>query len=206
VDGGIDLFFWNIGLCPVEYPSFIRTGCDAVSATDAPIVIDHHKPVRFLPGRMDRAHLNAGRVLAVLALNREIKKPFLWHLRRIIVMLGVIEFDQASPFESENPDPLKLVLRAGVIIFFYTRVDAPSASNASGKIEAVSPEGIGNGLLCADLEFFPVFLKVSLLQFGNDPFLIFRRHLLKTLLQEVLGFLFRAGGEKRDGQTGQRGQ
>jgi hypothetical protein len=148
---------------------------------------------------MDRANLHTGRVLAVLALNREIKKPFLRHLRRIIVMLGVIKFNQASPLESENPNPLKLVLRARVIIFFYTRVDAPSASNASGKIETVSPEGIGNGLLGADLEFFPVFLKVSLLQFGNDPFFIFRRHLLKTPLQKVLGFLFRAGGEKRDG-------
>ena len=206
VDGGIDLFFWNIGFCPVEYPSFIRTGCDAVPAADAPVVIDHHESIGFLPGRMDRAYLYAGRVLAVLALNREIKKPFLWDLRRIIVMLGVIEFDEASPLESENPDPLKLVLGARVIIFFYTRVDAPSASDASGKIEAVSPEGVRNGLLCADLEFFSVFLKVSLLQFGNDPFLIFRRHLLKTLLQEVLGFLFRAGGEKRDGQTGQCGQ
>ena len=57
-------------------------------------------------------------------------------------MLGVIEIDQASPLESEDPDPLKLVLVAGVIIFFYTRVDAPSASDAPGKIEAISPEGI----------------------------------------------------------------
>lgn len=105
-------------------------------------------------------------------------------------MLGVIEFDQASPLESENPDPLKLVLRARVIIFFYAGVDAPSTSDAPGKIQTVSPEGVRNGLLCADLEFLPVFLKVSLLQFGNDLFLFFRRHLLETFLEEVFGFLF----------------
>ena len=101
---------------------------------------------------------------------------------------------------------MELMFIAGIVIFFYTRVDAPSASDASGKIETVSPEGVRNGLLCADLEFFSVFLEVSLLQLCNDPFLVFRRHLLKTLLQEVLGFLFGTGGEKRNGQTGQRGQ
>ena len=121
-------------------------------------------------------------------------------------MLGVIEFDQASPLESENPDPLKLVLRARAIIFFYTRVDTSSASDAPGEIEAISPEGIGKGLLRANLKFLAIFLKVSLLEFGDDPFLFFRRHLLEMFLKKVLGFLFRTGGEKRNGQAGQSSQ
>ena len=142
----------------------------------------------------------------MLALNGQIDKPFFRNQGSVVVMFGVFEVDHVAPLELEDPDPLELMFIAGIVIFFYTRVDAPSASDASGKIETVSPEGVRNGLLCADLEFFSVFLEVSLLQLGNDPFLVFSRHLLKTLLQEVLGFLFGAGGEKRNGQTGQRGQ
>jgi hypothetical protein len=194
VDGGIDLFLWNIGLCPVEHPSLIRTGGNAVPAADAPVVIDHHKPVRFLPGCMDRANLHAGRVLAVLALNGQIKKPFLRYERRIIVMLGFIEFDQASPLDSEYPDPLKLVLQSRAVIFFYTGVDAPSAPDAPGEIEAVSPESIRKRLLRANLKFPAILFKVSLLELGNDPLLFFRRHLLEMFLKKVFGFLFRTGG------------
>ncbi len=153
VDRGIDLLFRDVGFCPVEDPSFIRTGCNAVPAADAPVVIHHHKPIRFLPGGMDRTYLHTGRVLTVLALDRQIDEPFLRNLGRIIVMFGVLEIDQASPLEPEDPDPVELMLRSGVVIFFYTGVDAPSAPDAPGKIEAISPEGIRKGLLRADLEF-----------------------------------------------------
>ena len=169
VDRGIDLLFRKVGFCPVEDPSFIRTGCDAVPAPNAPVVIDHDKAVGFLPGGMDRTYLYARGVLAVLALNRQIDKPLFRNEGRFVVMFGVLKIDQATPLKPEDPDPVELMVRSGVIVFFDTGVDAFSAPDAPGKIQAISPEGIRKGLLRADLEFFPVFFKVSLFQFGDDP-------------------------------------
>jgi hypothetical protein len=154
---------------------------------------------------MNRAYFHAGRVLAVLALNGQIKKPFLRHEGRIIVMLGFIEFDQASPLDSENPDPLKLMFIARAVILFYTGVDTPSAPDAPGEIETISPESIGERLLRAYLKFLAVLLKVSLFEFRDDTLFFFGRHLLEMFLEEVFGFLFRTGREKRDGKPGQSG-
>ena len=117
-------------------------------------------------------------------------------------MLGVFEVDQVTPLELEDPDPLELMFVTGVIILFYTRIDTSSAPDAPGKVQPVPPQRIRNSLLRTDLKFFTIFLKVSLFKFGNDPLLLFRRHLLKTFLQEVLGFFLRTGGEKRHGETG----
>jgi hypothetical protein len=207
MDRGVDLLSWNIGLRPVEDPSFIGAGRDAVPAPNAPVVIHHHKAVGFLPGGMDRTNFHAGRVLAVLALNGQIDKTLLGNESSVIVMFGVLEIDQATPLEPENPDPVELMLRSGVIVFFDTGVDAFSAPDAPGKIQAISPEGIRKGLLRADLEFFSVFFKVSLFQFGDDPLLFLPVHLSEMLLEKVFGFLFRhTGRKKREGKAGQCGQ
>jgi hypothetical protein len=156
---------------------------------------------------MDRANLDTGRVLAVLALDRKIDKSFLWNESSVIVMFGVFKVDQATPLKPENPDPVELMLRSGVIVFFDTGVDAFSAPDAPGKIQAISPEGIRKGLLRADLEFFSVFFKVSLFQFGDDPLLFLPVHLSEMLLEKVFGFLFRhTGRKKREGKAGQCGQ
>jgi hypothetical protein len=186
---GIDLLLGKIGFCPVEDPSFVRTGCHAVSASNAPVVIDHDEPIGLLPGGMDRAYLYARRVLAVLALNRKVDKPLFRYEGSFVVMFGVFEIDQATPLESENPDPVELMLRARVIIFFDTGIDASSTTDAPGEIQAISPEGIGEGFLRADLEFLPIFVQVSLFQFGDDPLLFLRVHLSEMLLEKVIGLL-----------------
>jgi len=132
----------------------------------------------------------------MLALNRQIEKALLRNKGRVIVMLGVIQFDQASPLDPENSNPLKLMLIAGAIIFPYTGVDTPPATDAPGEIEAVSPKGIRKGILRTDLKFPAIFLQVSLFEFGNNPFLFFRSHLFEMFLQEIFGLLFRTGREK----------
>jgi hypothetical protein len=108
MDGRVYLLSWNIWLRPVKNPPFIRAGCDAISAADAPVVINHNDTVRFLPSGVDRAHLYTRRVLTLLALNRQIDKSFFWNEIRAVVMFGVFKIDQVSSLESENPDPLKL--------------------------------------------------------------------------------------------------
>jgi hypothetical protein len=81
---------------------------------------------------MDRTNLHARRVFTVLALHGHVEKPFLRDLGRVVIMLGVFKIDQVSPFEPEDPDPVELRFVAGVIIFFYTGIDAPPAADTAG--------------------------------------------------------------------------
>jgi hypothetical protein len=199
VDGRVDLLFRNVWLRPVEDPPFVGTGRNAVSAADAPVVINHDDTVRFLPSGVDRTHFHTGRLLTLLALNGEIDKSFFWNQIGVIIMFGVFKIDQVSSLEPENPDPLKLRVMPRMIVFFHTGVDASSAPNTSGKLQAVCPKGIWNRLLGADLKFPSVFLRVPLFQLCNDTFLFFRCHFPKMFLQKVLGLLLCTGGEKRDG-------
>jgi hypothetical protein len=108
VDRRVYLFFGNVWFCPIKDSSLIRACCDAVPATDAPVVIHHDDTVRFLPGGMDRTYLHTRRILTLLALNGEIDESFFWNQVRVIVMFRVFKIDQVSSFESENPDPLEL--------------------------------------------------------------------------------------------------
>ena len=107
---------------------------------------------------MDRTNLHTGRVLTLLALNREIDETLSPGQVRIIIMFRVFEIDQVSSLEPENPDPVKLRIMARMIVFFHTGIDASPAADASGKFKTITPEGIGKGFLCADLKFLSVFL------------------------------------------------
>jgi hypothetical protein len=206
VNRGVYFLLGNVWLCPVEYPSFIGAGRDTVSAANAPVVIYHHDPVRLLPSGMDRTYFYTGRILALLALNGEIDESFFWNQSRVIIMFGVFKIDQVSSFEPENSDPLELGVMAGRIVFFHTGIDASSAANTSGKLQAICPKSIGNRFLIADLKFPPIFLQVSLFQLCDDTFLLFLGHLAEMFLQKVLRFLLCAGGEKRKRKTCQSSQ
>jgi membrane associated rhomboid family serine protease len=77
---------------------------------------------------------------------------------------------------------MKLRMMARIIVFFHTGIDASSAADTSGKLQAISPERIGHGLLGADLKFPSIFLEVSLFQLYNGLFLFFFGHFVEMLL------------------------
>jgi hypothetical protein len=206
MDRRIYLFLWDVRLCPVEDSPFIRARCNAVPASNTPIVIHDDDTVWFLPGGVDRADFYAGRLLTLLTLNGKIDESLLGNDFGVIVMVRVFEIDQVPSLEPENPDPLELRVMAGIIIFFHASIDASAAANTPGKLEAVSPKGIRNSLLCADLEFPPIFLQVSLFQFFNDTFLFFLCHFAEMFLQKVLSLLLGAGGEERKRKTCEGGE
>jgi hypothetical protein len=143
MDGRIQLFLGDVWLRPIKDPSFIRACCNAIPTSDTPIVINDYETVRFFPGGMDRTYLHTRGILAVLALDRQIDEPFFWDQVRIIIMFGVFEIDQVSSLEPENPDPLKLRVMSGIIIFFYASINAPPTTNTARKFKAIAPEGIG---------------------------------------------------------------
>ncbi len=121
-------------------------------------------------------------------------------------MLGIFKVDQIPPPESEDPDPVELRVMTRVIVFFYAGVDAPPAPDAARKFKAVTPEGIGQSILCADFKVLPVLLIVSFFQFGDDALLLFRGHLSKMFLEKILGLLLAAVGEERQRSSGQGSQ
>jgi hypothetical protein len=88
---GVHLPGRQAGLLPVEMPRSVRARRHAIPAPDAPVVIDDHDAVVFLPGRLDRAHLGARRVFALVALDGHVEMPFLGNFRRIVVVLGVLQ-------------------------------------------------------------------------------------------------------------------
>jgi hypothetical protein len=112
VDRGIYFLFWYIWLCPIENPSLIRAGGNAVPASDTPVVIHHDDPVGFFPCGMDGTNLHTGWVLTLLALDRQIDEPLLGDLRGIVIMLGVFEIDEIPSLEPEDPDPVQLRIMA----------------------------------------------------------------------------------------------
>jgi hypothetical protein len=114
-------------------------------------------------------------------------------------MLRVFKIDKISSLEPENPDPLKLRLIAGIIVFFYTGIDASPATDTARKFKAIAPKGIREGFLCTDLKFLSVFSRVPFFQFGDQKFLLLLRHLPKMFLQKILGLLPCAGRQDRQG-------
>jgi len=205
MDVGIDLVLGKVGFRPVKDPSLIGTGRNTVSAPDAPIIVNDNNPVRFLPGGMDRANLHAGRILALLTLDRQIDKPFFRNGFRGVVMFRVFQIDQVSSLQSEDSDPVELAGITGLIIFLDTGVDASSTPNASRELQTISPKGLGKGLLRADLKFPAVLLKVSSFHLSDDLLLFVFVHLEVVFLKEIFYFFSRARGEKRKSEAGQSG-
>jgi hypothetical protein len=124
----------------------------------------------------------------LLALNGKIDESLFRDQVGIIVMFRVLEIDEIPSLESENPNPLELRIAARLIIFFHAGVNTSPAANAARKLQAVSPKGVRDGILGANLEFSSILLQVSLLKLCNDLLLFIRGHFAEMLLQEVLGF------------------
>src|ERR1017187_137768 len=113
---GVDLGFRDFGLGPVEVPGAVGTGRHAVPAADAPVVVDHHDPIFFRPGGAGRAYLGAGRVAALLALDRDVEMPLLGDLGGRVVGVGGGEIDALVFLHREHLDPLNLRIARLVVL------------------------------------------------------------------------------------------
>jgi len=102
-------------------------------------------------------YLDTRRVLALLTLNREVDESLLRDDFGVVIMVRVLEIDQVSPFQPKDRDPLELRVMPGLIVFFHTGIDAPSAADTSRKFKTIPPKGVGKGFLGADLKFPAVF-------------------------------------------------
>src|SRR5581483_8504101 len=82
----VDLVGAEARLPPVEAARAVGARRHAAATADAPVGVDRHDAVGLLPGRLDRARLDAGRVLALLAGDGEVE---LVRARLVLLVVGV---------------------------------------------------------------------------------------------------------------------
>ncbi len=137
-------------------------------------------PSGFLPGGLHRAHLDAGRVAALLARHGQVEGVRFGNLRRLVVGGGFGELDAPFLLHSQNPDPVDLGI-AALVVFVNAPIDAAPAADATGDIEpvaefhAVHRRRIGNRHLPA------VALAVVAFEVGEDLRLAFGTQLDESL-------------------------
>ena len=172
------------GLRPVEPAGAVRTRCHAVPAADAPVIVDDNYPIRLLPGGLGGTGPHAGRVLALLALNRHVEVVLFRDVLGIVVFFRLLEVDPLLAFlEAQHADPVYLrVLR--LVVLFDAGIHASSATDAAGQIQAVAEEHPGKRFLVGHRDFLLVLLLVFLLEPREDLFDLPIVHLVKMLLKE----------------------
>lgn len=131
----IDLFFGDLGFGPIEAPGVVGAGGFTIAAANAPVVVDYHDAVLFLPGGFDRADVDTGWVVALLALDRHVEFVILGN-RMVVVGVAVFHVHRALA-HFQNPD----VGIAGcpvVVVFLVTGLGAAAAANADAEVESVT--------------------------------------------------------------------
>ena len=69
----VDFFFGDFRFGPIETTSVVWTGGFAVTAANAPVVVDNDDAVGLFPSSLDRTNVDARWILALLALDRHVK-------------------------------------------------------------------------------------------------------------------------------------
>ena len=122
-------------LLPIKSTSVIRAGGFAIAASDAPVVVDYHNPIFFLPSRFDRTDRNTGRVVALLALHRHVEFVVLGN-RVIIGGIPTLDIDRTF-LHFEHAD-VRLIRVAVVIVFFIACLHALAVAVANTEVNGVA--------------------------------------------------------------------
>src|ERR1035438_4643213 len=133
---GIEFLVGNGWLGPVEMPRSIGASRHAVTAADAPVVIDHHDAVALDPGGAGGAYLGAGRVLAMLAPDGHVEMSLFGNLGGVVVCVGVREIDALILFHRHHANPLDLRI-ARLIVLGDAGIHATPATDAARDIQGI---------------------------------------------------------------------
>jgi hypothetical protein len=88
---GIDIFSRQLDFPPIEIARSIGTSGHAAAAADTPIVIDDDNAIRLGPGSSDRAAFHTNGISALLALDWEVKMPFIRYFLVVVIHVSVYE-------------------------------------------------------------------------------------------------------------------
>jgi hypothetical protein len=130
---GIDIFSRQLDFSPIEIARSIGTSGHAAAATDTPIVIDDDNAIRLGPGSSDRAAFHTNGISALLALDWEVKMPFIRYFLIVVVDVGVYEIYALLFFHFQDFNPEHLGI-SGLVVLLHTSVDTFAAADASRDI------------------------------------------------------------------------
>ena len=201
---GVEAVLWNRRLGEVKPPRPIGAGRFAIAAANAPIVINDGDPVGFLPGGMDRANLDARRILALLALHRHVEVTLFRHGFRRIKVVGLVNVQRAVG-QLENADVLNFGI-ARLVVFRHAGVDAFAAADAARQIQAIDVFDAVHRFQIPHMGAQAVLLLHFVLDSFQNFVHVLRRHLLVVLLQEPLHSGEIVHFQQRLEAGGQRGQ
>jgi len=168
----------------VEMARSVWTRRHAIAASDAPVIVDHGDPIGLLPCRMHRAYLDAGRVLALLALHRHIEEPLLRDFFRIVVVIRLFDIERTVR-HFQHPDVLDL-RGARLVVLVDTGMHAFAAADTPREIQAIGIFHTVHRLEIADMGAHAVLLFDLVLDPRDDLFHVIRSHLLIVFLEELL--------------------
>lgn len=120
----------------------IRAGGHAIAATDTPVRINNSDSIGFLPGGLNGTDLDTGRVLALLAGDRHIKKAVFGHQGRIVKGGGIHDIHAILLFHPQDPDPMDLRV-ARLIVFSHAGIHTAATTYTAREIESIDKLNIG---------------------------------------------------------------
>ena len=180
---GIDLGRRNLRLGPVEVTRPVGTGRHAVAAADAPVVVDDDDPIGLLPGGLHRACLDAGRVLALHALDRHVELAFDRDRGGVVVVLGGLQVHRPLVHLQHADVPHLRV--TSLIVLLDAPGDAVPVALALGDVQRVAEQGAGDrrGILAGDVD--AVAALGAALDAAQSVLDLRRRHALVVVLEEA---------------------
>ena len=132
---GVDFVFWDFGFVPVESACPVRTGGFAITATDAPIVIDNGDAIGFFPGGTYGAYVDARWVFALEALGAHVEVAFGGYL--VHVFGGAVFEVEFAFLHFEDADVLH-VGAAVLVVFLDACIDTIPITFAFGDVEGIT--------------------------------------------------------------------
>src|ERR1017187_241514 len=196
---GVEFLVGNFRLLPVEMPRAIGASRHAVTAADAPVVIDHHDAVAFGPGGAGGAYLGARRVLAMLAPDGHVEMSLFGNVGGVVVCVGVREVDALVLLHRHHANPLDLRI-ARLIVLGDAGIHAAPAADAAGDVQGIGKLDAGNRTGVRDRDFLAVagaVLRFHLFDGGAKP--VFGR-LVEALRAARRHDPTRRGGRRGDGE------
>src|SRR5579862_221724 len=133
---GVHLVGGNAGVGPIEVARAVGAGGHAAAAADAPIVVDDHDAVFFLPRRADGTDFAAGWIGTVLTGDGEIEFAGLRHGFGVVVGVGVMKIDALLFVHLKDSDPMDLRV-ARLVVLFDAAIHAAPTADAAGDVQRV---------------------------------------------------------------------
>jgi hypothetical protein len=145
----------------------IWAGGLAISASDTPVVIDDDDAIFFLPGRLDRTDIDAGRILALKTLDRQV---VLVGLRHGLVELRITVLELRRSFRHFEDADVGLLGCSVVIVLAMTCLGTLPVAIAETQVDRITVADSRQRAVILDVNLGSVLLASFLFQSSEYRF------------------------------------